>query len=198
MLSLCIVSTYAQQETGTFTIQPKLGFNIANITDGYNMQGVQKKPIYGFAAGLEAEYLFSERLGISFGALYSMQGAKARTSIDGIGVIETFKGAYINIPLMAKIYFVKEFAFNLGIQPAFKISDSYKVSALGLNFGGDMSDLGFDVRTFYFSIPLGFSIEISQIVLDARYLIGISDIIRDSDEKHSVFQFTLGYKFKTK
>lgn len=198
MFSLCLQLTYAQQEAGTFTIQPKIGFNIANIINEEYIYGLQKKPIYGLAAGIEAEYQFVPHFGFSFGAIYSAQGAKAITAINGVSVTETDKIDYINIPLMAKIYLAKVFALNIGIQPAFKINDSYTVSADNVSLNGSLSDMGLGIRSFYFSIPVGFSIEIHQVAIDARYLIGISDIDMSSKDKHSVFQFTLGYKFKIK
>lgn len=189
---------YAQQETGTFTIQPKIGLNVATIINEEYIYGLQKTPIYGLAAGIEAEYQFVPHFGFSFGAIYSVQGVKAITSISGVSLIETDKVDYINIPLIAKIYFAKEFAVNIGIQPAFKINDSYTFSTIGVNLKGSLSNTGIDMRSFYFSIPVGFSIEIHQVAIDARYLIGISDIDMSSKDKHSVFQFTLGYKFKIK
>ena len=55
-----------------------------------------------------------------------------------------------------------------------------------------------DVKSVDFSIPVGLSYEYANFQLDARYNWGVSKVIDDDDEKNSVFQITLGYKFKLK
>ena len=52
-----------------------------------------------------------------------------------------------------------------------------------------------DLKSFDFAIPLGLSYEISNIVIDARYNLGLTSIWDKGDEKHGVIQITLGYKF---
>ena len=49
-LLLTSVATFAQREVGSLTIQPKAGFNIANVTKA----GGDAK--FGLVAGAEAEY----------------------------------------------------------------------------------------------------------------------------------------------
>ena len=63
---------------------------------------------------------------------------------------------------------------------------------------GNLSAWGINVNTFDFSIPIGLRFEFSNVVIDARYNIGITKIEKDGKERNSVFQFTLGYKFKLK
>lgn len=48
---LASVATYAQQPVGTITVQPKLGMNVASLTD---LKG--SDPRIGLAAGAEVEY----------------------------------------------------------------------------------------------------------------------------------------------
>lgn len=71
MSSLC---GFAQQEVGTVTIQPKAGFNVTSVTD---LDGMDKTSRVGLAAGAEVEYQLNEWLGLSAGAIYSMQGVKS-------------------------------------------------------------------------------------------------------------------------
>ena len=68
-LMLSSVATFAQQAVGSISIQPKLGLNIASITKGEDTD-----PRFGVVAGAEFMYQASDILGVSFGALYSMQG----------------------------------------------------------------------------------------------------------------------------
>lgn len=70
VMALATVTSFAQQAVGTFTIQPKVGLNLANLTDA---NGDIRA---GVAAGVEFEYQVSDIFSLSAGALYSMQGSK--------------------------------------------------------------------------------------------------------------------------
>ena len=162
-------NVFAQQESGTFTIQPKVGLNVANVTgeSTKNINGVsiQRSPRIGLVAGLEFEYQFTKMFGLSFGALYSMQGAKAKAVAQGVTITETDKIDYINVPIMANVYVVKGVALRFGFQPAFKVHDGYKLSAQGQSLSGNMSDF-YNLNSFDFSIPVGLGFEFSNVVID--------------------------------
>ena len=98
---LASAATFAQNSVGQFTFTPKVGLNIA---DFQKCEGSDAR--FGLVAGGEFEYGLSDMVGLSFGALYSMQGAKYK---DG-GVTETLKADYINIPLLANVYVAPGFA----------------------------------------------------------------------------------------
>lgn len=182
VVMLASVASYAQQAVGTFTLQPKIGMNVASLTkcDGCD-------PRIGLAAGVEAEYQATDIFSVSAGLIYSMQGNKAKAE----GVTQTTKLDYINIPILANVYVTKGLAVKLGVQPAFNVSDKVKLS------GGSASIEAEDVgaESFDFSIPVGLSYEYNNVVFDARYNFGVTNIADGGDSKNSVFQFTLGYKF---
>lgn len=178
---LASVGAYAQHAVGTFNLQPKVGINIANLTDLDDSD-----PRVGFVGGVEGEYQATDIFSVSAGVLYSMQGAKDKES----GIKETVKLDYINIPIMANVYVVKGLAVKLGIQPAFNVNSEFKVSR-----GGSSASTDIDAKTFDFSIPVGVSYEYANFQLDARYNWGLTKTFDDSDCKNSVFQITLGYKF---
>lgn len=182
VVMLASVASYAQQAVGTFTLQPKIGMNVASLTkcDGCD-------PRIGLAAGVEAEYQATDIFSVSAGLIYSMQGNKAKAE----GVTQTTKLDYINIPILANVYVTKGLAVKLGVQPAFNVSDKVKLS------GGKASVEAEDVcaESFDFSIPVGLSYEFNNVVIDARYNFGVTNIAEGDDAKNSVFQFTLGYKF---
>ena len=67
---LSSVASFAQQAAGTFTLQPKVGLNVASMTE---LDG--SDPRIGLAVGAEGQYQFSDLVGVSFGLLYSQQGA---------------------------------------------------------------------------------------------------------------------------
>lgn len=176
-------ATFAQNEAGQITIQPKVGVNIANITDA-----VGADPRIGLAAGAEFEYGLTDNIGLSAGVLYSMQGAKAsEESVD-----YTLKLDYLNVPILANFYVSKGLALKLGVQPGFKLSSKVKGEASGVTAELEVED---GVKSIDLSIPVGLSYQYQNIVFDARYNWGVTKIIEDSDSKHSVFQITVGYKF---
>ena len=183
MLSL---GAFAQHEVGTLTLQPKVGVNFANMTDTDD-----SSMRIGLVAGGEFEYQATNFLGVSAGMLYSMQGVKG----DVAGGDLTIKTDYINIPVLANIYVAKGLALKVGIQPGFNVSGKYKASSNGVSVSGDLSDIGTEVNSFDFAIPVGLSYEFNDFVIDGRYNIGMSKAIKDEDTKHNVIQLTLGYKF---
>lgn len=182
VVMLASVASYAQQAVGTFTLQPKIGMNVASLTkcDGCD-------PRIGLAAGVEAEYQATDIFSVSAGLIYSMQGNKAKAE----GVTQTTKLDYINIPILANVYVTKGLAVKLGVQPAFNVSDKVKLSGGGASL--EAEDVG--AESFDFSIPVGLSYEFNNVVLDARYNFGVTNVADGGDSKNSVFQFTLGYKF---
>ena len=175
-------ATFAQNEVGQLTIQPKVGVNIANITDADDAD-----PRIGLAAGAEFEYGLTDNIGLSAGVLYSMQGFK--TTEDGADC--TLKLDYLNVPILANFYVAKGFAVKLGVQPGFKLSSKAEFKGSGGSKEVDVD--GF--KSVDLSIPVGVSYQYQNIVFDARYNWGVTKIVDDVDSKHSVFQITVGYKF---
>ena len=175
-------ATFAQNEVGQLTIQPKVGVNIANITDADDAD-----PRIGLAAGAEFEYGLTDNIGLSAGVLYSMQGAKATE--DGADC--TLKLDYLNVPILANFYVAKGFAVKLGVQPGFKLSSKAKAKGSGASKEVDVDG----IKSVDLSIPVGVSYQYQNIVFDARYNWGVTKIVDDADSKHSVFQITVGYKF---
>ncbi len=194
-MMVAAISANAQNEVGQITLMPKAGINISSVTG----DGLNKKAKVGLVAGVEAEYGISENFGIAFGALYSMEGCKSDLMVaTGTGasayIAEGVKWNldYINIPILAQYYPIKGLAIKAGIQPAFNVRA--KASQGGESV--KMKDLGYEVKTFNFSIPVGLSYEYASFVLDARYNIGITKLVKDADQgRNSTFSITIGYKF---
>ena len=181
---LSSVGAFAQYQTGDITVQPKVGLNISDYTDVDD-----SKTRAGLAAGVEFEYHVSPLLGISAGAIYSMQGCKGKDE----GVDLTLKNDYINIPILANVYVAQGLALKAGIQPGFKVNSSLKAKVDGASVNKDLEDT---FKSFDFSIPVGISYEYMNVCLDARYNIGVTKVLENADPKNTVFQLTLGYKFK--
>ena len=174
VMVLTSAMTFAQQKEGSLTIQPKVGLNIASLTDFDDSD-----PRFGVVAGAEFMYQATDMVGLSFGALYSMQGAKYDKS--------TTKLDYINIPILANVYVAPGFAVKLGLQPGFNVNSKFKTKING-------NSLEADTKTVDLSIPIGLSYEFNNFVIDGRYNWGVTKVAKHSDCKNSVFQITLGYK----
>ena len=213
-MMIAAVSANAQNEVGQITLKPTVGLNIASMTKG---EDTKVRP--GFIAGVEAEYGVSENFGITAGIFYSQQGVKGKNTTFGeldfdedanlIGgwAFEgdaTIKLDYINIPIMAQYYVIPGLALKAGIQPGFNVLKKVKLDGTlyqGSVQGGnerkvnDSYKINDGVKGFQFAIPVGLSYEYKSFVLDARYNIYLTKALKDADTRHSVFAFTLGYKF---
>ena len=181
MLFAASTATFAQHAVGSFTVQPKVGISIADITNN----DLAKSRI-GFVGGLEGEYQVADIFSLSLGVNYSQEGCKGKNSDNKV------KFDYINVPILANVYVVKGLAVKLGVQPGFNVGKS--LTKNGITGSGSAED---DiVKSVALSIPVGLSYEISNVVLDARYNWGVTKAFKGSDSKNSVFQITVGYKFQ--
>ena len=182
MMFACI-ATFAQHAVGSVTIQPKVGMNIASMTD---MDDGDMR--IGAVLGAEFEYQLTDIFSLSAGALYSMQGIKA--SEDGVKA--TLKLDYINIPILANIYVAKNFALKAGLQPAFNIKNTItgKYQGVTASTGNPI-----DAKTLEVAMPIGASYEFNNVVIDARYNWGLTKVFDGADSRNSVFQLSIGYKF---
>ena len=181
MLLAASTTTFAQHAVGSFTLQPKLGISIADVTNN----SLTKSRI-GFVGGLEGEYQVADIFSLSLGVNYSQEGYKGKNFDDKV------KFDNINVPILANVYVVKGLAVKLGVQPGFNVGKSLTMD--GITSSGTAEDEG--VKSVTLSIPVGLSYEISNVVLDARYNWGVTKVFEDFNSKNSVFQVTVGYKFQ--
>lgn len=186
---------FAQQEyQEVLTLQPKIGVNVANVTN------VNNDPRVGIVAGLELEYRISKLVSFSCAALYSMQGDKGIGYVDGYGKVKaTEKIDYINFPILVNLYVVKGLSIKTGFQPAMNVLARLNVEVDGREAEKSFSSLyGKTVNTFDMSIPFGIAYDFNGFVVEGRYNLGLSNMIDNTyaSYKNSVFQFTVGYKFE--
>ena len=182
IVALASLTASAQQEVGTWSVTPKVGFNLATVTD--TDAGMK----FGVVTGADLTYQLQEKFAISAGAFYSMQGAKYKHD----GITDTWKLDYINVPVLANFYVIPGLAIKAGIQPGFNLSHKFKRESQGNSGEGDIDHF----KSFDLSIPIGASYEISDFVIDARYNFGLTKLwdVTGSSSKNSVIQVTVGYK----
>lgn len=211
IMATVALTASAQNEVGQLTLQPKIGLNLANLTnvkvisnsftnetESGNLKG-------DFAIGVEAEYGVAKKFSVAAGILYSRQGTD-------FGTLKIYGGPdgsvsegwdknernldYLNIPIVANFYFAKGWAVKAGIQPGFLLSAKAKIDGVASTENVD-KDIKDECKTFDLSIPLGLSYEYEKAVFDLRYNLGLTKVNKNGDDsnKNSVIQFTVGYKF---
>lgn len=185
VMMLASVCTFAQHALGSLTIQPRIGFSAAdfNSTD-------DTKARVGLVTGAELEYQLNNWLSFAGGVNYSQQGAEEDVKEGSL----TWKFDYLTVPMVANFYVLKGLALKAGLQPAFKLNAKLEGEKSGYSASADMNN----VKSFDLAIPVGLSYEFKRFVIDARYNVGLLEVVDDSDIKNLGFQLTLGYKFSLK
>ena len=191
ILSACVmlitIAAYGQRDKGTVTLQPKVGLNIATLTNDGDADS-RFAPV----VGAEIEVQATDMISFSGGLLYSMQGAKGDAEEKGVKASATIKNDYLNIPILANVYVAPGLALKAGLQPGFKVSSKVTAKTGGFSVTENLDDA---FKSFDLSVPVGISYEYMNVCLDARYNIGVTKVMDGADSKNSVFQITLGYKF---
>ena len=132
-MSLCAVTTTAQNKVGEFSLKPMAGINVSDLSVD---EDVNYKAKVGFTGGVEAEYGVTPWLGVSLGVMYSQQGAKFESTLEEYGVDDNgrkvaamlnlkgkLKADYVNVPLLANFYVWKGLAIKTGLQVGFLVND---------------------------------------------------------------------------
>ena len=191
-----VVVAKAQHEEGDFMVQPKVGLNIATLSDA-------DKAITDLHFGIEAEYMVTDNFSLGLGAILSNQGAKY-DYLDESGQNKyTVDLDYVHVPILASYYVLPGLAVKAGVQPGFKmrakakiddrtvdLDELYKVSSYVL-------DEDIKVSKFDLSIPVGISYEYKNIVVDARYNWGLIKVMNVGDAFYNrCFMLSLGYKLE--
>ena len=189
--SLC---TFAQNGVGEWSFMPKAGLNLATMTNDDDA-----KTRSAFTVGGEFGYVATPNVALSFGAMYSQQGCKAKfQGIDG-----TIKMDYINLPVIAAYRVTDNLSVKVGLQPGFLINDKVKISSngvtaeVGLEESYKSAGMDVTINSFDLSIPIGISYDFDKIQLELRYNAGLTKVLSTPSgdgTKNSVIQFTIGYK----
>lgn len=203
-MMLACISGFAQMQPGVFSITPKIGANIATMSNS----GDANSRI-AFAAGADFEYQINRQFSFALSAIYSQQGI----SDDPW----TLKTDYINLPLTVNFYPVKGLAVYLGVEPGIlvrdkaeifygqhsdivalpevdKYTESYKERD-GLTYDGVFCT-SIAAKQGVLAFPIGVNYEFDSCVFGLKYSIGLGNAIVGSGVSctHNVFEISLGYK----
>lgn len=218
---LASMSASAQPEPGTFSIIPRLGVTLSNITNeslgiSANTAGtyysLDSKYREGATGGVDVQYQVSNIFAISAGLSYSRLGCKYEDSdITGFepGTYAAYSNSrlsldYLGLPVLVHAYIAHGFAVNAGVQVAYRTRGNIHTESTDVTINKDGSYTYGDVpqkddeeyvfaKRFDFSIPVGISYEYANVVLDLRYNIGVSKVFDWTGENRSL-AFTVGYK----
>lgn len=181
----------------------KAGPQLTNLVGNDDFDGESK---IGFNVGGYANIRISEQFAFQPEVLYSMQGSKMEYTEDlGIATYEVedkMKLSYINIPLMVKWYAYDGLNFEFGPQVGFNVSAKAESERRLVNGESDPTfetslegDID-DIETVDFGLNIGAGYELPNgLNFGLRYGLGLTEIVKDSDLKNSVFSLGVGYSF---
>ena len=195
ILTMAVVAK-AQHEEGDFMVQPKVGLNIATLSDA-------DKSITDLHFGIEAEYMVADKFSLGLGAILSNQGAKYDVWEANGKSSYTVDLDYVQVPILASYYVLPGLAVKAGVQPGFKMRAKAKFDDRTIDLdelyklGSNMLGEDIKVSKFDLSIPVGISYEYKNIVLDARYNWGLIKVMNVGDAFYNrCFMLSLGYKLE--
>ncbi|HEX8574799.1 MAG TPA: porin family protein [Flavobacterium sp.] len=168
LLSVFLLGITSQAQLIKFGV--KAGANFANLESEINTDNITS---YHLGAVLEAKIL--PGFAIQPELMYSSQGATIER--------EDFKLDYISVPVLGKFYLIPgKVALEAGPQFSFLVNEDTPVF--------------YKSKSFDFAILGGASVNITNdFFAQARYVIGLTDITKNSDAKNRVFQLSVGYRF---
>ena len=216
-LSAISLASFAQSKAGTWSVIPHVGVSIASLTHqsggievGDNQsQELKPQARPGFTGGVDVMYQASDNVGLSLGLSYVQAGCKYK-DVDDNGVIwhdHYDRIDYISVPLVAHSYVAPGLSINVGVAPSFLIYGKYHAGMLSYDLDADGHrtnvqegvidiDTKKGLRNFTLSIPVGVSYEYENVVLDARYNVGMLNVYKHGlTARNKVFEVSVGYKF---
>ena len=216
-LSAISLASFGQSKAGTWSVIPHVGVSIASLTHqsggievGDNQsQELKPQGRPGFTGGVDVMYQASDNVGLSIGLSYVQAGCKYK-DVDDNGVIwhdHYDRMDYISVPLVAHSYIAPGLSINVGVAPSFLIYGKYHagMQTYDLDTDGHRTnvkeaeidqDIKNGLRNFTLSIPVGISYEYENVVLDARYNVGVLNAYKYGlTARNKVFEVSVGYKF---
>lgn len=216
-LSAISLASFAQSKAGTWSVIPHVGVSIASLTHqsggievGDNQsQELKPQARPGFTGGVDVMYQASDNVGLSLGLSYVQAGCKYK-DVDDNGVTwhdHYDRMDYISVPLVGHSYIAPGLSINVGVAPSFLIYGKYHagMQTYDLDTDGHRTnvkeaeidqDIKKGLRNFTLSIPVGISYEYENVVLDARYNVGMLNVYKHGlTARNKVFEVSVGYKF---
>ena len=222
LLSLFVLSVFAvqaQPKWGTWSVVPHVGVSFANLTnDAVHVADNRishSQTRIGFSGGADVYYQLTDKLALSGGVAYTQAGCNFKdipadlSARSGTVFHDSyFNLGYVDVPLLAHVYVSKGLSCSLGCQPSFltkatahaEMQDYETDGKGGIKYDKNVVSEG-DAKHWYkktaFAIPVGVSYEYENVMLTARYNIGLSKVYDHDlgDSKNKVITVSVGYRF---
>jgi hypothetical protein len=196
LITIALFGITAMSAQEFFNFGVKGGVNFATLT-GDDADEIDAKMKTGFHLGVFAEIMISDKFGIQPEVLYSSQGATSDVAFIyeefGGNVDVDIKLDYISVPVMLKYFVAPGFSLEAGPQFSFLSKSEIEAEFQGETETEDMKD---DTESFDLGAAVGVGYGLPQgFLVQARYVMGFSDVYTDSDAKNSVIQLSVGWKF---
>ena len=216
---LTLFGAQAQPKWGTWSVVPHVGVSFANLTKDainvpYNGTSHSQTRI-GFSGGADVYYQLTDKLALSGGVAYTQAGCNFKdipadlSARSGTVFHDSYYNfGYVDVPLLAHVYVSKGLSFSVGCQPSFltkatahaEMQDYETDGKGGIKYDKNVVSKG-DAKSLFkktaFAIPVGVSYEYENVMLTARYNIGLTKVYDHEigDSKNKIITVSVGYKF---
>lgn len=192
--TIILIPTVKSQEKIQFGV--KGGVNFTTMTSNDYLYDEKYKT--GLYLGATVEIPLGKKFSIQPEILYSSQGIKGKALVNYPSLLPgtmpvvyaEHKLDYIKIPILAKLYLAKNFAFEIGPSFNFLVNDKFT------SFSSNQTDLA---EKFELGGVVGLSYKVkSNFVVNANYLNGFSNVLKSPFENSKSYGFSVGvgYLFK--
>lgn len=182
LISAILIFSTATLHSQSVKFGIKAGLNYANelgTNISVNGEDYKTEAITSYHAGLVAQIALFKGVVFQPELLYSTQGATYSRALEDI----KNELGYISIPAILKIDLNKTFSLELGPQASFLLSEKNNFDAK-------------DSTTFDFAAVGGLGLKITKsLFLQARYVLGLTEMSKDAQTKNSVVQVSAGILF---
>ena len=180
LLTAIAVLTFSTSQA-QLALGAKAGANFASFS-GDGAEGLDG--LTSFHVGAVANFPLGEMIALQPEVLFSSQGASE--SFEGIDA--KIKLTYVNIPVMVDVNIAEGLSLQGG--PQFGINVGAKVDV-----DGETEDID-DIETLDLGAGIGAQYKLPMgVFFQARYTIGFSEIIADSESQNSVISASVGWFF---
>ncbi len=225
---LSSMAATAQNKVGEFSLRPIVGINVSDISGCLDIESFDAKKGFtgGMEAevgltpwlGISLGVLYSQQGAKYFASVEDTWLDEADQEVPIFHIRKgTLKADYINLPLLANFYIWKGLALKTGFQVGFSVRDKFDTQyGIGPLQNGKMYHYDASIlrpsavvrgrlsdkevcKSLDFDIPVGISYEYRNVIIDARYYFGLTDMddTFNAEASHNrCLSITLGYKFK--
>lgn len=161
------------------------GFKAGINFSGFHTYDSAQTNSIGLNLGIMAELPLNDIFSLHGELLYNKRGGTKLYSYPTLGIIN--KLDYIDIPIQGKLYFSKKISIDFGGQIGFLIGEN--------NYSENGTELPeLNTKSVDFSANLGFSYKLeSNFIVQARYNLGLTSVIKQEKFKNSMISISLGY-----